>query len=111
MQVQLVKAAGGEILPDGAGAACDRHGLIAGGGLGLAQRRGDAVRDESESGAAQHRQRLARLVSEYENLRVVRRLVAPPTLPLLVPGSGTATEHLSTHAVGADALDQLVEDL
>src|ERR1700694_1667538 len=111
VQVQLIEAAGCEILPDGDGTTGDRHVLIAGDGSGLLQRGRYPVRDERELSAALHRQWLARVMGEHENRRMVWRLVAPPALPLLIPISGPTPKHLAAHDVGADTLGDLIGDV
>jgi hypothetical protein len=73
-------------------------------GARLLERRLDAVGDEVEGRAALHRQRVAGVVGEDEDIGVERRLVAPPALPRLLPGARAAAEHVAAHDDGADAL-------
>jgi hypothetical protein len=63
----------------------------------------DAVCDEVEGGAALHLERLARVVGEHEDGRVVRRILTPPALPVLVsPRPADRPEHVAAHDGGAD---------
>src|SRR5439155_1744194 len=71
----------------------------------------DPVGDEVEGRAALHRNRVARVVGEHEDRRVVGRVLAPPACPGLVPVATPGTEHVAAHDVGADALEELVGDL
>src|SRR2546428_1276564 len=51
------------------------------------------------------------MMSQDKHRYVVGRLVPPPSLPGLVPGPLTAAKHLAAHDVGADILDDVVENL
>jgi hypothetical protein len=46
------------------------------------------------------------VVGEDEHGRVIRRLVAPPSLPVEVPRAATRTEHVAAHHVGARRRDR-----
>src|SRR6185369_9858678 len=97
-------------LPNVARAAGDRHVRLARRRPGLRQRRVDAVGDERERGPALHGQRLARVGGQHEDRHVVRRVVAPPAGPRLVPRAGAAAEHLAPHDVRAVSGHDLGED-
>lgn len=57
----------------------------------------NASGNEVKDGVAFHRKRLAWMVSEHEDGHVIRRIVAPPSFPLVVwPWSPNRTEHIST---------------
>jgi hypothetical protein len=57
----------------------------------------NASGNEIEGGVAFHRKRLSWVVSEHEDGHVVRRILAPPSFPLIVwPRSSNRTEHIST---------------
>ena len=94
VQVQLVEQAGGEVLVDRARAAGDRDVLVAGGRARLLERGLDPVGDEVERRAALHLERLARVVGEHVDRRVVRRVLAPPAAPLSVPRPGAGPNML-----------------
>src|SRR5438874_3349728 len=51
-------------------------------------------------------------MGEDEHVVVVRRVVSPPTLPLLIPPVPAAhgPEHVATHHAGADVLERLLHD-
>src|SRR5205823_2919109 len=57
------------------------------------------------------RQRVARMVGEHVDRRVVGRVLAPPAPPRLVPRPVATAEHLAAHDVGAGASADLVDDL
>ena len=58
----------------------------------------NSVRHEMEGSSAIHGDRRARVVGEDEDGRVVRRVVAPPSLPVFVgPGTSNRPEHISTN--------------
>jgi hypothetical protein len=64
-----------------------------------------------ERRTAPHLQRLARVVGEHVDRRVVRRVLAPPSPPGLVPRPVAAAEHPAAHDDRADAPLHLVRDL
>src|SRR3954470_11294611 len=97
---EFVDHSGGERLTDGGGAARDVDAILAGrltrlriGGL-------EALGDEVEAGAALHLDRLTGVVGEHEYRRVVGRLGAPPSIPLLIPLAANRPEHVAAHDVG-----------
>jgi hypothetical protein len=46
------------------------------------------------------------MMREHEDVRVIRRLLAPPALPAVVgPASPNGAEHVATEDRGADVLD------
>jgi hypothetical protein len=51
-------------------------------------------------------------MGEDEHVVVVRRVVSPPTLPLLIPPVPAAhgPEHVAAHDAGADVLERLLHD-
>src|ERR1700694_2316625 len=58
-------------------------------------------------GAARHLQRDPRVMREYKHRRVIRRLVTPPTLPLIRPFWPPASDrpkHIPPENVSADIL-------
>ena len=99
MEPQLVDQPRGEVLIDGHCAAGDCDVRISCGRSCLIERRLDPVRDERERRAALQLQRFAWMMGQHEHRRVVRRLVAPPAFPLLVPGATTGPEHVPAHHV------------
>src|SRR4029453_11332939 len=96
-QLQLVDQAGGEVLVDGGRAALDRDIALASRSACLCQCRLNSVGDEVVRGAAVHRLRLARVVGEYEDRGVERRIVAPPAVPLPMPLPTHWAEHVAPH--------------
>ena len=47
---------------------------------------------------------------EHEDRRVIRRVVAPPAFPGLVPRPSAAAEHLAAHDVRLDIRYDLVDN-
>src|SRR5262249_39014943 len=63
-----------------------------------------AIGDKMEDGAALHLDRPPRMVREHERRNVIRRLLAPPSLPALVgPGAADWAEHVPPQDPRADA--------
>ena len=63
----------------------------------------DAIGDEMKRRAAVHGDRRPGVVGENENGRVIRWVVAPPSLPRIVgPGSSDRPEHVPAHDPGSD---------
>src|SRR6185503_19563725 len=60
----------------------------------------EALGDEVEARAALHLDRLAGMVGEHEDRRVVGRLGAPPSIPVLIPLAADRPEHVAAHDVG-----------
>src|SRR5204863_9798158 len=61
-----------------------------------------------ELSAALHLERRTRVMRQDENRRVVRRLIAPPALPVLIrPRSTHGPEHVASHDPRADVLEAL----
>ena len=100
VQREFVDHSGGERLTDGRGAARDVDAILAG---RLTRPRVcglEALGDEVEARAALHLDRLAGVVGEHENRRVVGRLGAPPSIPVLIPLAADRPEHVAAHDVG-----------
>src|SRR5687767_2985895 len=59
-----------------------------------------------ERRSALHLDRAARVMGQYEDRRVIRRLFAPPALPIIVrPFAARRPEHVAAHDPGADILE------
>jgi hypothetical protein len=108
VEPQFLDEARGEVLVDGGRAAHDRDVAVAGDLTGLGQSGLDAVGDEGVGGAAFHRLRVARIVGEDEDRRVVGRVGAPPTVPVAVPFAADRSEHVAPHDERA-RIGQLVD--
>src|SRR4051812_29736077 len=105
-QMKLVDQPRLEILPNRGDASAQTHVLAAGCLLRLLERGLDAVGDEVEHGAALHLEGLARVMRQHEHRHVVRRLFAPPPLPVFVrPRSAHGAEHVAPEDPGADVLE------
>ena len=102
--VHLVDQASAQILLD-RGRAATQPDVEAIGRLESARQcRLDSVGDEVERRPAFHRDVRTWVVGEYEDLMVIRRVVAPPALPALIgPWAPDRSEHVAAHDRGADA--------
>src|SRR5205823_4314656 len=67
-----------------------------------------AVDDEIERRPARELDRLVLVVCEDEDRSVVRRLVAPPTAPVVLPRPADRPEHVASHHVRAARAQQQV---
>src|SRR5262245_5314368 len=114
-EVQLVDQARAPILLNRRDTPAEPH-VLAGGGLACTRERVfDPARQEVECRIAFHRERLARMARQDEDLTMVRRLVAPPTFPAFV---GPRAAHRAEHVAAQDprahvrepALRELVVD-
>jgi hypothetical protein len=105
-EVDLVDQSCDEILPNGGHAAAQSN-VLPSCRLSRPHERGmDAVGDEVERRSTFHRDRLAGVVREHEDGHVVRRVRAPPSLPLVVgPGPAHGPEHVAAHDPGAQVLE------
>ena len=97
--------AGGQVGVQRARTAGDRDVAVAGRLARPLERRLDPVGHEVERGPAGHRERLAGPGAEHEDRRPVRRLQAPPALPVQVPLAPVRPEHVPPHHVGAGTED------
>src|SRR5262249_3574880 len=103
-EVHLVDQPRLEVLPDRRHTTAEPDVLASGCLAGALQRLVDAPGDEVEGRPAVHRAGCARVTGQHEDLDVVRRSVAPPSLPRLVrPATPDGTEHVSPEDPGADA--------
>src|SRR5206468_564602 len=103
---------GAEVLPDRGGASADANVASAGGCLGLFQRGMDSFGDEMERRPALHRHRGTGMMGEDERRHVVRRLITPPSFPLLIrPRPADWPEHVAPEDPGAHILESLFRDV
>src|SRR6266496_5401044 len=77
-------------------AACCRSRLL--------QSSADAIADKTKLRTSRHPERRPRVMRQHEDGRVIRRLVAPPTLPAVVrPRASDGPEHVAPKNPGADS--------
>src|SRR5579862_6833827 len=56
--------------------------------------------------ASLHYERRTRMISEHENLRMVNRVLTPPSSPALIrPGTAHRPEHISAQNPGANIVE------
>src|SRR5215210_6071900 len=101
--MQLDNQPRAEILPNCGHAAAEAHIFAAGRSARLLQSGVYAFRDKAKLGTARHPKRRARVMCQYEEGRVIRRLVAPPAFPAVVrPRTSNRTEHVAAKDPGTD---------
>lgn len=105
-QVHVIDEPGAKVLPDGGNSAAHADIAAVGSVNRSLERSVNAIGDKVESGAAFHLDRSARVVGEHKNRSVVRRIVAPPSLPNVVwPGSADRPEHVPANDPRADIVE------
>src|SRR5580658_3301820 len=101
-QVHLVNQFRPQVLLNGGDTAAKPNVLSFGGFRRLLKRGVNTIRDEVERRPARHGKRFAWMVRQHENRAMVRRVIAPPTFPVLVrPGASDRPEHVSPDDPGA----------
>src|SRR3569623_157654 len=103
--LQIVDQPRAKILADRCHAAANPNVLAAGRLSRTVKCRLDPVRYEMEDGTALHRDRRTCVVGQDKNRTVIRRLVAPPSLPCLIrPSAANGAEHVAPHDPRAEIL-------
>src|ERR671937_721671 len=112
VELELVQEPRRQVLLNDLGAAPEPDILTVRGFLRPLQRPLDPVGDEVERRAPLHLHGIARVMGEDEHVVVVRRVVSPPSFPLLIPPVPAAygPEHVAAHHAGADVLERLLHD-
>src|SRR3989440_768383 len=102
--MQLVNQAGAQILPDSGYAAAETDIAAARRSARLRQSDVNAFGDKAKLRTSRHPERRARVMRQYEDGRVIRRLVAPPALPAVVrPRAPDRAEHVAPKNPGTDS--------
>src|SRR5580704_13912720 len=87
-----------KVLPDCRRSASDSDILSVGGIASSFKRDANPVSNEMKGRASLHDEWHARMMSEHENLRMVDRVLTPPTSPALIrPATAHRPEHVSAH--------------
>src|SRR5260370_12382753 len=96
--MHLIDERRAKVLSDRGNSAAESDIFVVGGFGRARQHSVNVIGDKVEDGAAIHGDRWPRMVGEYENGSVVRRVVAPPPPPRVVgPRSTNRPQHVSTH--------------
>src|SRR5262252_6677394 len=107
--MQFVDQACAEILADRGHTSAEAHIAVTCCGLRSFQRCVNSFGDEVEHGSARHRQWCSRILRQYEDGRVVRRLVAPPASPAVIrPWAANGPEHVAPENPGTDSVESLL---
>ncbi|SFA96942.1 hypothetical protein SAMN04515620_11050 [Collimonas sp. OK607] len=105
-EVQFVYESGAKVLPNRGDTAAEPDILAAGSNGGKLKCSVDIVGNEVEYGAAIHRDRWPGVVGQHKNLRVIRWIVAPPSLPCIVgPRTSDGPEHVAPHDPGTYVIE------
>src|SRR5256885_7951698 len=102
--MQLANQAGAQILPDCGYPAAEADIAAARRSARLLQSDVNAFGDKAKLRTSRHPERRARVMRQYEDRRVIRRLVAPPALPAVVrPRAPDRAEHVAPKNPGTDS--------
>src|ERR1700694_5590038 len=102
--MQLINQGSAQILPNSGYAATEADVAAARCGGRLLQSGVYAFGDKAKLRTSRHPKRRPRVMRQYEDRRVIRRLVAPPALPAVVrPSASDRTEHVASKNPGADS--------
>jgi len=107
--MQLVNQPCAQILPNDGYTATEVDVAVARCSNRLLQSYVNAFSDKAELCTSRHPERCPRKMRQYEDGRVIRRLIAPPALPVLVrPGAPYRTEHVTSDDPGTDSSKALL---
>lgn len=105
-EMQFVDQSCAKVLPNRGYAAAEPDIPAAGSIGGELECSADIVGNEVEYGAAIHRDRWPGVVRQNKDLRVVRWIVAPPSLPCIVwPCASDRSEHVAPHDPRTDVIE------
>jgi hypothetical protein len=92
-----------KVLPDGRRSASDPDILSVGGIASPFKCGANPVSNEMKGRASLHYEWRTGMIREHENLRMVNRVLTPPSPPALIrPGTAHWPEHISAHDPGAN---------
>src|SRR6202795_3988675 len=102
--MQLINQGGAQILPNSGYAATEADVAAARCSGRLLQSGVNAFGDKAELRTSRHHKRRPRVMRQYKDRRVIRRLVAPPALPAVVrPRASDRPEHVAPKDPGTDS--------
>src|ERR1700687_409840 len=102
--MQLVNQGGAQILPNGGYAATEADVTVARCSGRLLQSSLNAFRDKAKLRTSRHPKRRPRVMRQHKDGRVIGRLVAPPTLPAVVPPRASdRAEHVAPKNPSTDS--------
>src|SRR5262245_23683386 len=103
-QMQLVDQAGTQILPNGGNAATHADVTPARSGACLLEGGMNTFCDEPNLRTSDHLERRSGMIDDHEDRHMIRRLLAPPSLPTVIrPGAADRTEHVPPENPGSDS--------
>src|SRR5215204_6209697 len=92
--MHLVDQSSLQVLPDRRRSAANTHILSARRFLRPLQRRMNSVRHKMKCRPALHLEGRSRMMRQHKDRTVIRRVLAPPAFPILVPWSAPGGEHI-----------------
>src|SRR6185503_20849801 len=99
--MHFVDQTGGQVLTNGGHSTSDPDVALPGSFTRAFKRFMNASSHEVERRAAFHRQRLAGMMCQHKNWNMIRRLLAPPSLPAVVrPRTSDRTKHVASQNPG-----------
>src|SRR5271155_3553791 len=107
--MQLVNQGGAQVLANGGYAAAEADVTAARCNGRLLQSGLNTFRHKAKLRTSGHPERCPRVMREHEDGRVIRRVVAPPTLPAVVrPRASHRTEHVAPKNPSTDSCKPLL---
>src|SRR5476651_1665200 len=104
--MQFIDQSFPKVLPDCRHSASDSDILSVGGIASSFKRDANPVSNEMEGRASLHYKWRTRMISEHENLRMVNRVLTPPSSPALIrPGTAHWPKHISAHNPGTNIVE------
>src|SRR5437867_8468637 len=105
-EMHLVDESRSQVLANGRDSPAESNVSSARGRDGLTQRLLDPTGDEAEDGPTLHGHRVPGMMRQHEDRNVIRRIGAPPTLPLIVgPRPAYPSEHVAAQYPRAEVLE------
>jgi len=105
-EVQFVDESCAKVLPNRGDAAAEPDILTAGSIGGKLKCSADIVGNEVEYSTAIHCDRWPGMVGQHKDLRVVRRIISPPSLPRIVrPRASDGPEHVASQDPRTDVVE------
>ena len=104
--MQLIDQSLPKVLPDGRRSSSDSDILSVGGITSSLKCDANPVRNEMKCRASLHHKGRTSVMSEHENLRMVNRVLTPPSSPALIrPGTAHWPKHISAHNPGTNIVE------
>src|SRR5580700_10709232 len=104
--MQFIDQSFSKVLPDCGRSTSDSDILSVGGIASSFKRDANPLSHEMKGRASLHYEWRTRMMSEHKNLRMVNRVLTPPTSPALIkPRTAHWPEHISAHNPGTNIVE------